>query len=34
MTMIKAETLSELIANNRGVKRTITYLESESSEGY
>jgi len=32
MTMIKAETLSELIANNRGVKRTITYLESESSE--
>jgi len=32
MTMIKAETLSELIANNRGVKRTITYLEAESSE--
>ena len=32
MTMIKAETLAELIANNRGVKRTITYLEAESSE--
>ena len=32
MTMIKAETLSELIANNRGVKRSITYLEAESSE--
>ena len=32
MTMIKAETLSELIANNRGDKRTITYLEAENSE--
>jgi len=32
MTMTKAETLAELIANNRGVKRTISYLESESSE--
>jgi acyl-CoA synthetase (AMP-forming)/AMP-acid ligase II len=32
MTMTKAETLSELIANNRGVKRTISYLEAENSE--
>jgi acyl-CoA synthetase (AMP-forming)/AMP-acid ligase II/aryl carrier-like protein len=32
MTMTKAETLAELIANNRGVKRTISYLESETSE--
>jgi len=32
MTMTKAETLAELLANNRGVKRTISYLESESSE--
>jgi len=32
MTMTKAETLAELIANNRGVKRTISYLEAENSE--
>src|SRR6187399_2894683 len=32
MTMTKAETLAELITNNRGVKRTITYLEAENSE--
>src|ERR1044071_7489287 len=30
--MVKAETLAELLVNNRGVKRTISYLESESSE--
>ena len=32
MTMTQAETLAELIANNRGVKRTISYLEGENSE--
>jgi acyl-CoA synthetase (AMP-forming)/AMP-acid ligase II/aryl carrier-like protein len=32
MTMTKAETLAELITNNRSVKRTITYLEAENSE--
>ncbi|HEV7608054.1 MAG TPA: non-ribosomal peptide synthetase [Steroidobacteraceae bacterium] len=30
--MTKAETLAELLANNRSVKRSITYLETESSE--
>ena len=30
--MTKAETLAELITSNRGVKRTISYLESENSE--
>jgi len=30
--MTKAETLAELLANNRGVKRTISYLETETSE--
>ncbi len=32
MTMTKAETLAELLANNRGVRRTISYLETETSE--
>jgi len=32
MTMTKAETLAELIVANRGVKRTISYLEAENSE--
>ncbi len=32
MTMTKAETLAELLANSRGVKRTISYLEAENSE--
>ncbi|HET9863387.1 MAG TPA: AMP-binding protein, partial [Steroidobacteraceae bacterium] len=32
MTMTKAETLAELIANNRKVERTISYLEAENSE--
>src|ERR1700741_1975702 len=33
MTMMtKAETLAELLANNRTVKRTVTYLETESNE--
>src|SRR5690349_17207510 len=32
MMMTKAETLAELITHNRGVKRTITYLEAENSE--
>ena len=32
MSMTKAETLAELLANNRSVKRTITYLEAENSE--
>jgi acyl-CoA synthetase (AMP-forming)/AMP-acid ligase II/aryl carrier-like protein len=32
MTMTPAETLAELISNNRGVKRTISSLESETSE--
>jgi acyl-CoA synthetase (AMP-forming)/AMP-acid ligase II/aryl carrier-like protein len=31
-TMTRAETLAELLANNRAVKRTITYLEGESAE--
>ena len=31
-TMTQAQTLAELLANNRGVKRTISYLETESSE--
>ncbi len=30
--MTQAETLAELITNNRGVKRTISYLETETSE--
>src|SRR5688572_31005010 len=30
--MTAAQTLAELLVNNRGVKRTISYLESESSE--
>jgi acyl-CoA synthetase (AMP-forming)/AMP-acid ligase II len=30
--MTKAETLAELITNNRNVKRTISYLEAENSE--
>lgn len=30
--MTQAQTLAELIANNRSVKRTITYLEAENSE--
>jgi acyl-CoA synthetase (AMP-forming)/AMP-acid ligase II len=30
--MTKAETLAELLINNRSVKRTVSYLESESSE--
>ena len=32
MTMTKAETLAELITHNRGVKRTVSYLEAENSE--
>ncbi len=32
MTMSNAQTLAELITMNRGVKRTVSYLESESSE--
>jgi acyl-CoA synthetase (AMP-forming)/AMP-acid ligase II/aryl carrier-like protein len=32
MSMTKAETLAELIANSRGVKRTVSYLEAENSE--
>ena len=32
MQMTNAQTLAELIANNRSVKRTISYLETESSE--
>jgi len=32
MTMTKAETLGELITNNRGVKRSISYLETENAE--
>jgi len=28
----KAETLAELLINNRSVKRSISYLESETSE--
>ncbi len=30
--MTKAETLAELLTNNRSVKRTISYLEAENSE--
>ncbi len=30
--MTKAETLAELLTNNRTVKRTISYLETENSE--
>ena len=30
--MTRAETLAELITNNRSVKRTISYLEAENSE--
>src|SRR5688500_10802874 len=30
--MTKAETLGELLTNNRSVKRTISYLETETSE--
>lgn len=30
--MTQAQTLAELIANNRAVKRTISYLEAENSE--
>jgi acyl-CoA synthetase (AMP-forming)/AMP-acid ligase II/aryl carrier-like protein len=32
MTMTPADTLAELITKNRSVKRTISYLEGESSE--
>src|SRR5687768_385441 len=32
MQMTRAETLAELITNNRSVKRTISYLEAENSE--
>ena len=32
MTMTKAETLAELLTNNRSVRRTISYLEGENSE--
>src|SRR5262252_2182296 len=32
MSMTKAETLAELITNNRSVKRTISYLETENNE--
>src|SRR5512134_2486720 len=32
MTMTKGATLAELLSNNRSVKRTISYLESETSE--
>jgi len=32
MTITQAETLAELITNNRSVKRTICYLEAENSE--
>jgi acyl-CoA synthetase (AMP-forming)/AMP-acid ligase II/aryl carrier-like protein len=32
MTMTKAETLAELLTNNRTVKRSITYLEGENAE--
>src|SRR5678815_1203607 len=30
--MTKAETLAELLTNNRTVKRTVTYLEGENAE--
>jgi hypothetical protein len=30
--MTKAETLGELLTNNRTVKRHISYLEAENSE--
>src|SRR6187402_409570 len=32
MTMTKADTLAELIANNRAQARTISYLEGENAE--
>jgi acyl-CoA synthetase (AMP-forming)/AMP-acid ligase II len=32
MTMTKAETLAELLTNNRAVPRSVTYLEAENSE--
>jgi acyl-CoA synthetase (AMP-forming)/AMP-acid ligase II len=32
MTMTKGDTLAELLTNNRSVKRTISYLETESNE--
>jgi len=32
MSMTKAETLAELLANNRSAKRTISYIETESNE--
>src|SRR5262245_66433250 len=31
-SMTKAETLAELLTNNRTVKRSVTYLEGENSE--
>jgi acyl-CoA synthetase (AMP-forming)/AMP-acid ligase II len=31
-TMTQAETLAELLTNNRAVKRTVTYLEGENQE--
>src|SRR4051812_27237743 len=31
-TMTQAETLAELLANNRAVKRSVTYLEGENAE--
>ena len=31
-TMTQAETLSELLTNNRAVKRSVTYLEGENQE--
>ena len=32
MTMTKADTLAELLTNNRAVKRSITYIEGENAE--
>jgi acyl-CoA synthetase (AMP-forming)/AMP-acid ligase II len=32
MTMTQAETLAELLTNNRAVKRSVTYLEGENAE--
>src|SRR3569832_523334 len=32
MTMTLAETLAELLTNNRAVKRAVTYLEGENAE--
>ena len=31
-TMTRADTLAELLTNNRAVKRTITYIEGENAE--